>query len=216
MDRSESHLSTGPARSPERVKRGRTRCFTHCPSLALPHDSPRYCNGQHVPCATSLKDSNEIVAVLRVSAPSSESRSHLRLLQSSKRHLRAYAGVSRVAGALADSPGMYFFGFSRYSKSVSSDHVTPFLPVISRRPMRTDALDVRLGVREALDLTGLATEQTVKAATISRRSAFEGTHLGPTLLPPPFSTVWHWAQRVLNSEAPLAASPFSKPMVDHR
>ena len=31
--------------------------------------------------------------------------------------------------------------------------------------------------------------------------------LGPTLCPPPASVVWHCAQRVLNREAPLDASP---------
>ena len=79
-------------------------------------------------------------------------------------------------------PGMYFLGFSRYSNSVLSFQVIPFclLASVYEKP---------------------STEPVLRPK--------RPWSAGPILLPPPDSTVWHCAQRVLKRLAPFLTSPGS-------
>ncbi|CAH0694604.1 unnamed protein product [Spodoptera exigua] len=84
-------------------------------------------------------------------------------------------------------PGMYFLGFSKYSKRVSSPHEIP------------------------LDL--LASEYEKPAAWPVLRPQ-KPCRLGPTLCLPPASTVWHWAHLWTKIFLPFSAFPAGIPMVD--
>lgn len=112
-------------------------------------------------------------------------------------------------------PGMYFFGFSyeiaaieRMSNHLWGEDEGKAADQVLEEgvlPPGDALLDVRLGIRETLDLAGLPS--TVRQPR--SRSAFpidngtaqarrRGTHkrpcrLGPTLFGPPSSTVWHCA-----------------------
>jgi len=83
-------------------------------------------------------------------------------------------------------PGMYFFGFSRYSKRVFSFHSIAFclLASVYEKP---------------------STEPVWRPKRPCK--------LGPILLPSPWPRVWHWAHRVLKRFAPFFASPSEKPIV---
>jgi hypothetical protein len=136
-----------------------------------------------------LEPSDKVVAVLL-------------LLQACERHLRARDVLQeQSAGGNCDGGerGRAFFGFSRYSNIVCSSQTMPlftFAAVYEKSlawPVwRPKTLEEALGQRRH------GTEQV---------GATYPCKFGPTLLASPSPTVWHCAQRVLNAEAPLAASP---------
>lgn len=105
------------------------------------------------------------------------------------RLLRSTSFLSPAKAILV--PGMYFLGFSRYSKRVSSLQVTPsekrsnekrrleksqYDGVDGRGVRRDEAhlVDVGLGVREALDGAGLAAEETVEVGADCRDEDWSG------------------------------------------
>jgi len=83
-------------------------------------------------------------------------------------------------------PGMYFFGFSRYSNKDFSFQTTPFC---------------------------LFASVYWNPATCPDWRPKRPKRLGPTLLAPSFSRVWHCRHRVLKRFAPLASSPSAKGIV---
>lgn len=72
------------------------------------------------------------------------------------------------------------------------------------------------GVAEALSLTGLAAEDTVQVGTNcgSISIPIQNKSHNIPLLGPPFSVVWHCAQRVLKRPAPFLASPSENGIVN--
>lgn len=97
-------------------------------------------------------------------------------------------------------PGMYFFGFSRYSNYATTLSVST----------------VKDG-NMVLKLTRVSSDQTIpfwmlasvywKPVTVPDLRPNRPKRFGPILWGPFSSRVWHWAQRVLNKPAPLESEP---------
>merc|ERR1719152_755865 len=77
-------------------------------------------------------------------------------------------------------PGMYFFGLTRYSNMCLSDQTIPDVLFASEYGNPSSVPDARPMMPH---------------------------RLGPCLLLPPLSIVWHWAHFALKSFAPFFASP---------